>query len=278
MEVLKLSPLAKIMSPRRKRLSRARLLDIPAAIEKLEDRTLLAGNVVVSLAASGLLTVRGDQSANNIAITQTASGLQVASTDSGATEINGGAGPFTASSTVKSISIALKGGDNTSAGRRSLRQPARSDRQSRHQRDLRQQHDYHRQCPDWQGPVDHGRTRQQHHRDRRNQHDFRREPPDRRRFGIGLSRDQSHRLGRFRQRHRLGRQRLGRWEAVDRSRLGGRRRVADVVRRRHHLEKPRGECRIRPGQRAHRRLHRRRQRHDRHAAGGRHDRNVFRHV
>jgi VCBS repeat-containing protein len=113
MEVLKLSPLVKIMSPRRKRLSRARLQDIPAAIEKLEDRTLLAGNVVVSLAASGLLTVRGDQSANNIAITQTASGLQVASTDSGATEINGGAGPFTASSTVKSISIALKGGNNT---------------------------------------------------------------------------------------------------------------------------------------------------------------------
>ena len=84
MEVLKLSPFAKNMPPRRKRLSRARLLEIPAAIEKLEDRTLLAGNVVVSLAASGLLTVRGDQSANNIAITQTASGLQVASTDSGA--------------------------------------------------------------------------------------------------------------------------------------------------------------------------------------------------
>jgi VCBS repeat-containing protein len=113
MEVLKLSPLAKNMPPRRKRLSRARLIEIPAAIEKFEDRTLLAGNVVVSLAASGLLTVRGDQSANNIAITQTASGLQVASTDSGATEINGSAGPFTASSTVKSISIALKGGDNT---------------------------------------------------------------------------------------------------------------------------------------------------------------------
>ena len=113
MEVLKLSPLAKNMPPRRKRLSRARLIEIPAAIEKLEDRTLLAGNVVVSLAASGLLTVRGDQSANNIAITQTASGLQVASTDNGATEINGGGGPFTASSTVKSISIALKGGDNT---------------------------------------------------------------------------------------------------------------------------------------------------------------------
>ncbi len=68
---------------------------------------------LVSLAASGLLTVRGDQSANNIAITQTASGLQVASTDNGATEINGSAGPFTASSTVNSISIALKGGDNT---------------------------------------------------------------------------------------------------------------------------------------------------------------------
>src|SRR5580698_4713564 len=113
MEVLKLSPLAKNMPPRRKRISRARFLEIPAAIEKLEDRTLLAGNVIVSLAANGLLTVRGDQSTNNIAITQTAGGLQVASTDSGATEINGGAGPFTASSTVKSISIALKGGDNT---------------------------------------------------------------------------------------------------------------------------------------------------------------------
>src|ERR1700722_8810380 len=113
MEVLKLSPFAKNMPPRRKRLSRARLLEIPAAIEKLEDRTLLTGNVIVSLRASGVLTIRGDQSANNIAITQTASGLEVTSTDSGATEINGGSGPFTASSTVKTINLALKGGDNT---------------------------------------------------------------------------------------------------------------------------------------------------------------------
>jgi VCBS repeat-containing protein len=101
------------MRSRRKRVSRVLLQQLQGAIEQLEDRTLLSGNVLVSLSSSGALTIRGDQSANNIAIQQTASGVQVSSTDAGATEINGGAGPFTASATVNSISVALRGGDNS---------------------------------------------------------------------------------------------------------------------------------------------------------------------
>jgi VCBS repeat-containing protein len=100
------------MPSRRKRVSRILLQQLQGAIEQLEDRTLLSGNVLVSLSSSGALTIRGDQSANNISIQQTASGVQVSSSDGGATEINGGAGPFTASSSVNSISVALRGGDN----------------------------------------------------------------------------------------------------------------------------------------------------------------------
>ena len=65
-----------------------------------------------SRSANGLLAIRGDKSANNISIQQTASGIQVSSGDSGATEINGGASPFTAAS-VTAIRIQLKGGDNS---------------------------------------------------------------------------------------------------------------------------------------------------------------------
>ena len=82
----------------------AQLQRFQAAIERLEDRTLLAGNVLVSLGANGLLTIRGDKSANNLSVEQTTSGLQVASTDGGATEINGGAGPFTAAGTPSPVS------------------------------------------------------------------------------------------------------------------------------------------------------------------------------
>src|SRR5262249_20736531 len=83
-----------------------------AAIEHLEDRTLLSGNVLVSLGGNGVLSIRGDSSANSLAVVQTASGVQVSSDDSGATQINGSANPFTASSTVKSIRIQMKSGDN----------------------------------------------------------------------------------------------------------------------------------------------------------------------
>jgi VCBS repeat-containing protein len=101
------------MRPRRKRASRARRLQLfQTAIEQLEDRTLLSGNVLVSLGSNGQLTIRGDASANNIAVQQTASGVQVSSTDGGATEINGAAAPFTTAS-VTSISIQLKAGNNT---------------------------------------------------------------------------------------------------------------------------------------------------------------------
>ncbi len=100
------------MPSRRKRVSRNVLPNV-AAIEHLEDRTLLSGNVLVSLGGNGVLTIRGDQSADSIAIQQTSSGVQVSSGDSGATEINGSANPFTASSTVKSIRIQMKAGDNT---------------------------------------------------------------------------------------------------------------------------------------------------------------------
>jgi VCBS repeat-containing protein len=100
------------MPSRRKRVSRNVLPNV-AAIEHLEDRTLLSGNVLVSLGGNGVLTIRGDQSANSIAIQQTSSGVQVSSGDSGATEINGSTNPFTASSTVKSIRIQMKAGDNT---------------------------------------------------------------------------------------------------------------------------------------------------------------------
>lgn len=101
------------MPSRRKRVSRSLLPKFQAAIEHLEDRTLLSGNVLVSLAGNGVLSIRGDSSANSISIQQTSSGVQVSSADSGATEINGSTSPFTASSTVKSIHIQMKAGDNT---------------------------------------------------------------------------------------------------------------------------------------------------------------------
>jgi VCBS repeat-containing protein len=101
------------MPLRRKRVSRTVLPPFQAATEHLEDRTLLSGNVLVTLGANGVLSIRGDGSGNSISIQQTASGVQVSSGDSGATEINGSTSPFSASSTVKSIHMQMKAGNNT---------------------------------------------------------------------------------------------------------------------------------------------------------------------
>jgi VCBS repeat-containing protein len=101
------------MPSRRKRVSRNRLPQFQPAIEHLEDRTLLSGNVLVTLSGSGVLNIRGDDAGNYISIQQTDSGVQVSSLDSGATEINGSTGAYTASSTVKSIHIQMGSATNT---------------------------------------------------------------------------------------------------------------------------------------------------------------------
>ena len=78
-----------------KRNSRQRLVKTGWALERLEDRTLLSGNVAATVTSAGNLLVVGDAKANQIAIQTTSGALQVSSLD-GTTMINGGSGPFTA--------------------------------------------------------------------------------------------------------------------------------------------------------------------------------------
>jgi hypothetical protein len=95
---------------RGKRSTRQALTSPRWALERLEDRTLLSGNVTATVTTSGNLTVVGDAKGNEILIQSTSSGaLQVSSLD-GTTTINGGSSPFTATGVTGNVAVFMKQG------------------------------------------------------------------------------------------------------------------------------------------------------------------------
>jgi hypothetical protein len=94
---------------RGKRTSRRTLSSPRWALERLEERTLLSGNVTATVTTGGNLLVVGDAQANQIAIQTTSGALQVSSLD-GTTTINGGAGPFTATGFTGDVDVFMKQG------------------------------------------------------------------------------------------------------------------------------------------------------------------------
>jgi hypothetical protein len=99
------------MRPRRKS-SRSALRAPQMAIERLEERTLLTGNVLASVVANGNLLILGDSKANQIGIQSTVGGaLQISSLD-GTTKINGSTSPFTANGVTGNVFIFLGQGND----------------------------------------------------------------------------------------------------------------------------------------------------------------------
>ena len=94
-----------------KRNSRQRLVKSGWALERLEDRTLLSGNVSATVTAGGNLLVIGDSKANQITIQDTSGVLQVSSLD-GTTTINGGSGPFIATGFTHDVDVFMNRGDD----------------------------------------------------------------------------------------------------------------------------------------------------------------------
>jgi hypothetical protein len=81
------------------------------AIERIEDRTLLTGNVIAHVVAGNLVVV-GDNKANEIGLQSTSGGkLELVSLD-GTTTINGSSSPFTTSAVTGGVSIALGSGND----------------------------------------------------------------------------------------------------------------------------------------------------------------------
>ena len=81
-----------------------------AAVEHLEDRSVLAGNVLASVAGGNLFLI-GDASANQLEITRVgANNVQITSLDG--TTINGQAGPITLNNVRTGITAVLGGGDD----------------------------------------------------------------------------------------------------------------------------------------------------------------------
>jgi hypothetical protein len=95
---------------RGKRTSRRNLTSPRWAFERLEDRTLLSGNVTAIVTSGGNLQVVGDAKDNQIVIQSTSTGaLQVSSLD-GTTTINGGNTPFTTSAVTGDVDVFMKQG------------------------------------------------------------------------------------------------------------------------------------------------------------------------
>ncbi len=102
---------------RGKRTSRRNLISPRWALERLEDRTLLSGNVTATVTSAGNLQVVGDTKDNQIVIQSTSTGaLQVSSLD-GTTTINGATTPFTTSSVTGDVDVFMKlGADVVNVG------------------------------------------------------------------------------------------------------------------------------------------------------------------
>jgi large repetitive protein len=94
---------------RGKRTSRRTLSAPRYALERLEDRTLLSGNVTATVTSGGNLLVVGDSKGNQIAIQTTSGALQVSSLD-GTTTINGGSGPFTPTGFTGDVDVFMRQG------------------------------------------------------------------------------------------------------------------------------------------------------------------------
>ena len=82
----------------------------PVALEALEPRTLLSGNVLVA-ASGGNLLITGDTSANDIVLSGFMGNVTVASGGS-ATTINGAAGPTLFAGITKNVTVNLLAGDD----------------------------------------------------------------------------------------------------------------------------------------------------------------------
>jgi large repetitive protein len=95
---------------RGKRMSRHARFSPRWALERLEDRTLLSGNVV-AVVNHGNLVVTGQATGNEVLIQSAPSGLQVSSLD-GTTTINGGPGPFTATGFTADVNVFMKHGSD----------------------------------------------------------------------------------------------------------------------------------------------------------------------
>jgi hypothetical protein len=96
----------------RRKASRSALRPAQWAIECLEERTLLTGNVLAAVLPGGNLLVLGDSKANEVSIQATSGGaLQVSSLD-GTTTINGGKNPFTANGVTGSVYVFLGQGND----------------------------------------------------------------------------------------------------------------------------------------------------------------------
>jgi len=95
---------------RGKRTTRRNRFSPRWALERLEDRTLLSGNVTAIVTSGGNLVVTGDAQGNQIRI-QSASGgsLQVSSLD-GTTTINGGSTPFSTTGVTGNVAVFMKQG------------------------------------------------------------------------------------------------------------------------------------------------------------------------
>jgi hypothetical protein len=80
------------------------------ALERLEDRTLLSGNVTATVTNAGNLLVVGDAKGNEILIQSTSGGaLQISSLD-GTTTINGGSTPFSTTGVTGNVAVFMKQG------------------------------------------------------------------------------------------------------------------------------------------------------------------------
>jgi hypothetical protein len=96
----------------RRKSSGSALRACQTAIECLEERTLLTGNVLAAVLPGGNLLVLGDSKANQIGIQSTSGGgLQISSLD-GTTKINGTAGPFTANGVTGNVYIFMGQGND----------------------------------------------------------------------------------------------------------------------------------------------------------------------
>jgi len=102
---------------RGKRTSRRTLVSPRWALERLEERTLLSGNVTATVTNTGNLAVVGLAKNSQILIQSTTSGaLQVSSLD-GTTTINGSSTPFTTSAVTGDVDVfMLQTGDVVDVG------------------------------------------------------------------------------------------------------------------------------------------------------------------
>lgn len=87
-----------------KRISRRSIFGPRWALERLEDRTLLSGNVLASVSKSGELVVLGSSNGNEILIQSTSGGALQVSGLAGTT-INGASGPFTATGFTQNLYV-----------------------------------------------------------------------------------------------------------------------------------------------------------------------------